>query len=67
MFSPQNKLRVTTRTDDRIPNSAAFERSRAGLLHRGDGFTGHSMNALGSVDDMLAAREDLARQAKVSN
>ncbi len=30
----------------------------------GKGFTGHYMNAFGSLDDMLTARDDLARQAE---
>ncbi len=30
----------------------------------GKGFTGHYMNAFGSLDDMLAGREDLVRQAE---
>jgi len=32
----------------------------------GKGFTGHYMNAFGSLDDMLAARDDLARQAEAA-
>jgi hypothetical protein len=32
----------------------------------GKGFTGHYMNAFGSLDDMLTAREDLARQAEAA-
>src|SRR3984893_1623110 len=30
------------------------------------GFTGHYMNAFGLLDDMLAARDDLARQAEAA-
>jgi sugar phosphate isomerase/epimerase len=32
----------------------------------GEEFTGHYMNAFGSLDDMLAARDDLARQAEAA-
>jgi hypothetical protein len=32
----------------------------------GKGFTGHYMNAFGSLDDMLAARDDLARHAEAA-
>jgi len=32
----------------------------------GKGFTGHYMNAFGSLDDMLTARDDLARQAEAA-
>jgi sugar phosphate isomerase/epimerase len=32
----------------------------------GKGFTGHYMNAFGSLDDMLAARDDLAQQAEAA-
>ena len=32
----------------------------------GKGFAGHYMNAFGSLDDMLAARDDLARQAEAA-
>jgi hypothetical protein len=30
------------------------------------GFTGHYMNAFGSLDDMLTARDDLVRQAEAA-
>jgi sugar phosphate isomerase/epimerase len=32
----------------------------------GKGFAGHYMNAFGWLDDMLAARDDLARQAEAA-
>jgi hypothetical protein len=32
----------------------------------GKGFTGHYTNSFGSLHDMLAARDDLARQAEAA-